>query len=182
MITARSRAGPLSVGSSPHGSRLATVSRSVRARWWQAAGLCALAVLLGVQLVLSGYAVLVGPPVAALLYLAYLCSPLRPRRGGATHWEAQQRHVREGAIVVYWRPGCRYCLWMRIRLALARPGRRVCWVDIWHDAAAAAYVRDLNDGAEIVPTVILPDGSAAANPELRVLIEELRAPSAARVS
>lgn len=90
---------------------------------------------------------------------------------GVSHWEAQEWNVRDGRMIVYWRPGCPYSY--RLRLALGRRARLVSWVDIWADDEAAAFVRDLNAGAEIVPTVILADGSAATHPNSQVITEQL---------
>lgn len=90
---------------------------------------------------------------------------------GISHWEAQERNVRDGRMIVYWRPGCPYCY--RLRLALGRRARLASWVDIWADDEAAAFVRDLNAGSETVPTVILGDGSAMTNPTTDVIAEQL---------
>ncbi len=163
--------------------RLPNVSRSARAQWWHAAG-CAAAAVLAATLLLSGAAsaILAAPAVALLTAGAYLCSPLH-RRAGASHWEAQQRLVAAGVPVVYWRPGCPYCVRMRLALSRAGLARDVSWVDVWSDAEGAAYVRDLNDGSETVPTVILPDGSAVTNPPPQGLVEAIsRAATAATVA
>lgn len=130
--------------------------------------------LVTAELAILGHGVLAAPLLVFLLLIAYLCSPLHPRsRSG--HWEAQQRHVRHATVVAYWRPGCMFCL--RLRWALRRAGvgpAQIDWVDIWHDAEAAAYVRDLNEGSETVPTVILPDGSAHTNPDPARVVSALR--------
>ncbi len=149
------------------------MNRSARAQWWHAAGWGAAALLVTTQLIGTGLAVVAAPCGVLLLLVAYLCSPLHSRSGGS-HWEAQQRLVRHGTVVVYWRPGCFFCLRLRLRLwsAGVRPGR-LTWVDIWADPEGAAYVRDLNDGAETVPTVILPDGSAVTNPAPGLVIAVL---------
>jgi len=68
-----------------------------------------------------------------------------------------------GGIVVYWRPGCMYCL--RLRWSLGRLARRATWVDIWADEDAAAFVRGVNDGNETVPTVVVQD-TVRTNPEV----------------
>ena len=68
-----------------------------------------------------------------------------------------------GGIVVYWRPGCRYCL--RLRWSLGRLARRATWVDIWADEDAAAFVRGVNDGNETVPTVVA-ENTVRTNPEV----------------
>lgn len=53
--------------------------------------------------------------------------------------EAQRRSAVDGRPVVFWRPGCAYC--MRLRVRLGRGSRQVYWVDIWRDPAGAAAVR-----------------------------------------
>lgn len=154
------------------------MSRSTRTKWWQAAGWSALALLVVTELVILGYGVIAAPLLVSLLVIAYLCSPL-PSRTRSGHWAAQQRHVRYATAVVYWRPGCMFC--GRLQFALWRAGfgsSHVDWVDIWDDPEAAAYVRDLNEGAETVPTVILPDGSACTNPGPARVVTALTAASA----
>lgn len=70
--------------------------------------------------------------------MAFLLSPLPfPRSLDAA--QAQQRSIRDGRPIVYWRPGCRYCL--RLRLRLGRSAARAYWVNIWRDPAAAVAVR-----------------------------------------
>ncbi|GGL00777.1 glutaredoxin domain-containing protein [Mangrovihabitans endophyticus] len=64
--------------------------------------------------------------------------------------------------IVYWRPGCPYCL--RLRTVLGRDAKRLTWVDIWADPAGAASVRAVADGNETVPTVIA-HGEAMVNPD-----------------
>ncbi|MFI5909443.1 glutaredoxin domain-containing protein [Dactylosporangium sp. NPDC051541] len=66
--------------------------------------------------------------------------------------EAQRRSAEDGRGIVYWRPGCPYCV--RLRTSLGRRARRLHWVDIWADPQAAAAVRALADGNETVPTVV----------------------------
>ncbi|MET8539261.1 glutaredoxin domain-containing protein [Kitasatospora sp. NPDC004799] len=128
--------------------------------------------MLPLLLVLGGAAVAGGLAFngsrgAAVLYLllftglALVSSPLVfPRSLGAA--EAQLRSSADGRPVVYWRPGCKYCL--RLRLKLGRSARQVYWVDIWRDPEAAAVVRAANDGNETVPTVVV-DGRAYTNPD-----------------
>ncbi|MGW1289612.1 glutaredoxin domain-containing protein, partial [Streptomyces sp. NPDC002586] len=67
--------------------------------------------------------------------------------------EAQRRSAIDGRPVVFWRPGCTYCI--RLRIRLGRNARNVHWVNIWRDPAGAAAVRAANDGNETVPTVIV---------------------------
>ncbi|MFF3671893.1 glutaredoxin domain-containing protein [Microtetraspora malaysiensis] len=108
-----------------------------------------------------------GSPVAAavslLLFvlLAGLYSPLVfPRSIGAV--EAQRRSAVDARPIVYWRPGCKYCL--RLRMRLGRDARRLHWVNIWRDPAGAAAVRAATGGDETVPTVVLA-GRPYVNPD-----------------
>nr|WP_239542587.1 glutaredoxin domain-containing protein [Micromonospora terminaliae] len=102
--------------------------------------------------------------------LAALFSPLVFPRS-LTAAEARERSARDGRPVVYWRPGCRYCL--RLRLRLGRRAGRAHWVNIWRDPDGAAAVRAVTDGDETVPTVVLGD-EAVVNPEPAWLRERLR--------
>lgn len=93
--------------------------------------------------------------------LAGVNSPLIfPRSIGAL--EAQRRSAVDGRPVVFWRPGCMYCL--RLRIRLGRSARQLHWVDIWRDADGAAVVRAANDGNETVPTVVVA-GRPHVNPD-----------------
>ncbi|MFE2322847.1 glutaredoxin domain-containing protein [Streptomyces sp. NPDC059385] len=128
--------------------------------------------ILPLLLVLSGVAVAAGmffdgsPGTAAAVLPAFLAlagvnSPLIfPRSIGAQ--EAQRRSAVDGRPVIYWRPGCKYCI--RLRLRLGRSARRLHWVDIWRDPAGAAAVRAANDGNETVPTVVVA-GRPHTNPD-----------------
>ncbi|MEV5942485.1 glutaredoxin domain-containing protein [Streptomyces sp. NPDC051994] len=117
--------------------------------------------------VLTAGLIFMGTPGAAavvllvFILLAGVNSPLMfPRPIGAL--EAQRRSVVDGAPVVFWRPGCKYCV--RLRIRLGRSARQVHWVDIWRDPAGAAEVRAVNDGNETVPTVIVA-GQPYTNPD-----------------
>jgi mycoredoxin len=104
------------------------------------------------------------------LVLAWLFSPLSfPRSLSAA--EAQERSAHDGRPIVYWRPGCRYCL--RLRFRLGRAARRAYWVNIWSDQAGAAAVRAATGGDETVPTVVV-DGQSFVNPEPTWLRQRLR--------
>jgi len=123
----------------------------------------------GTGLVLRGAS---GAGVALLLafvVLAVVNSPLIfPRSIGAQ--EAQRRSAVDGRPVVFWRPGCKYCV--RLRIRLGRSARRLHWVDIWRDPAGAAVVRAANDGNETVPTVVVA-GRPHVNPDAAWLREQL---------
>jgi len=105
-----------------------------------------------------------GTAVALLLLFvlfAGLNSPLVfPRSIGTA--DAQRRSAVDGQPIVYWRPGCTYCL--RLRIRLGRRARRLHWVDIWRDPAGASAVREANDGNETVPTVVVA-GRPHTNPD-----------------
>ncbi|MCX5396042.1 glutaredoxin domain-containing protein [Streptomyces sp. NBC_00102] len=124
-------------------------------------------------LVLCGSAAAAGPlfdgsspGTAAVLLLVCLAlagatSPLIfPRSAGAQ--EAQRRSAVDGRPVVFWRPGCTYCI--RLRVRLGRSARRMHWVNIWRDPAGAAVVRAANNGDETVPTVLVA-GRPHTNPD-----------------
>lgn len=54
-------------------------------------------------------------------------------------------------MTLYWRPRCPYSARLKPRLRLARIPFRP--VNIWADDEAAAIVRSVNDGNELVPTI-----------------------------
>ncbi|HZX05360.1 glutaredoxin domain-containing protein [Kribbella sp.] len=78
--------------------------------------------------------------------------------------------ARAGKPIVYWRPGCQFCL--RLRFALVGSARRASWVNIWADPEAAAAVRAVADGNETVPTVVV-GGESRVNPSPRWVRERL---------
>ncbi len=120
----------------------------------------------------AGLAARGGPVPAAVFLLMFVLlalvnSPLPfPKSVGAA--EARRRSAADGRPVVYWRPGCKYCL--RLRLRLGRDARLVHWVDIWRDPEGAAAVRAVNDGNETVPTMLAPgpggEQTATTNPSV----------------
>ncbi|HET6636634.1 MAG TPA: glutaredoxin domain-containing protein [Streptomyces sp.] len=74
----------------------------------------------------------------------------------------------DDGVVIYWRPGCTFCMMLRLRL-LRTPLKRKM-VNIWQDPEAAAFVRSVADGNETVPTVTVA-GHAMVNPSKRQLLE-----------
>ncbi|MEV8595340.1 glutaredoxin domain-containing protein [Streptomyces sp. NPDC052012] len=130
--------------------------------------------LLGGSAVATGLLANGNPGTAAALLVASLAlagvhSPLIfPRSVGAE--EARRRSAVDGRPVVFWRPGCTYC--MRLRLRLGRRARQAHWVNIWRDPAGAAAVRAANDGNETVPTVVVA-GQAHTNPDPAWVREQL---------
>ncbi|MGW6054755.1 hypothetical protein [Streptomyces sp. NPDC055189] len=105
--------------------------------------------------------------------LSAVTSPLIfPKSIGAQ--EAQRRSAVDGRPIVFWRPGCTYCLRLRIRLGF-RAGQ-LYWVNIWRDPAGAAVVRSANDGNETVPTLIVA-GTPHVNPDPAWVREQLASSS-----
>ncbi|MBP2708217.1 NrdH-redoxin [Microbispora sp. RL4-1S] len=91
-----------------------------------------------------------------------------PRRGhGTTFGEADHQ-----GVVLYWRPGCRFCMRLRFRLRFTPLEYRE--INIWRDPEAAAFVRSVADGNETVPTVTVA-GAAMVNPSVQQLIGAVRA-------
>ena len=74
-------------------------------------------------------------------------------------------------VVLYQRPGCMFCLALRLRLH--RAGVPFAEVDIWRDLAAAAEVRDHAGGNETVPTVRV-GGQVLVNPSARAVLAAAR--------
>ena len=129
-------------------------------------------IMLGAGVVIAGFAASDGSwgraavQLAAFVLLGFLFSPLVfPRSVSAA--EATRR----GKPVVYWRPGCQYCL--RLRLTTVGVAGRASWVNIWRDPEAAAAVRAVAGGNETVPTVVVGSDSRV-NPEPRWVRELLR--------
>lgn len=70
-------------------------------------------------------------------------------------------------VIVHWRPGCGYCA--RLFRTLESSPIAFERVDIWEDPAAAAWVRSVADGNEVVPTVRVGD-EALINPGLEDIV------------
>lgn len=68
-------------------------------------------------------------------------------------------------LTIYSTPWCGYCT--RLKRQLDREGVRYADVDIEADPQAEAFVKDVNGGNAVVPTVVFADGSALTNPSLR---------------
>jgi glutaredoxin-like protein len=79
--------------------------------------------------------------------------------------------VPDDEVVVYWRPGCPFCMKLRASMAFTSlPHRRV---NIWQDADAAAFVRSVAGGNETVPTVTVA-GHAMVNPSKEQIMHAVR--------
>ena len=110
--------------------------------------------------VASGWGILAFFAIAALLVSPRAFPP------AMTDEAARVASATDGQPIVYWRPGCPYC--MRLRARLGRDARRLHWVDIWADPAGAASVREVTGGDETVPTVIAGNRSFI-NPDVALV-------------
>lgn len=97
---------------------------------------------------------------------------ISPWKGGrsVTHSEVMALPAEQRPVVVYWRPGCGFCA--RLSTVLDPVRDQVRWVNIWQDDAARDFVRSVNVGSEVVPTVVM-DGAAYANPDPEVVLRRL---------
>lgn len=87
---------------------------------------------------------------------------------------AAENFVASGGVVIYWRPGCPFC--QRLEAGLGETGERALWVNIWEDQAAEDYVKSVNEGNAVVPTVRTQEGTfvaaaVSAPAEVAALIE-----------
>jgi glutaredoxin len=97
---------------------------------------------------------------------------ISPWKGGRSmsHAHVMSLPARERAVVVYWRPGCGFCA--RLSSVLEPVRDRAQWVNIWQDDAARDFVRTVNNGNEVVPTVVI-DGEPHANPDPEAVLQRL---------
>ncbi|MFC6713266.1 glutaredoxin domain-containing protein [Branchiibius cervicis] len=73
-------------------------------------------------------------------------------------------------VTIYWRPGCGFCARLEDTISAVR--ERATWRNIWEDDEAAAFVRSVNNGNEVVPTVVV-DGQAHTNPDPGLVLAAL---------
>ncbi|CAM3362721.1 mycoredoxin [Occultella aeris] len=78
-----------------------------------------------------------------------------------------------GTITMYSTTWCGYC--RRLKTQLKSAGIAYNEVNIEEDPGAAAFVEQVNDGNQTVPTILFPDGTAATNPSLAQVQERLGA-------
>ena len=78
-----------------------------------------------------------------------------------------------GTVTMYSTTWCGYC--HRLRKQLDSAGITYDVVDIEQQPDAAHFVESVNGGNQTVPTVVIPDGSAATNPSLAEVRERLGA-------
>jgi mycoredoxin len=134
-------------------------------RWKSTLVLVAAAVVIGGADAVAGSRWTALGVTVFLLAAAVLVSP-RVFPAPVTDEAARAASEDDGRPIVYWRPGCPYC--MRLRARLGRDARQVLWVDIWADPEGAASVREVTGGDETVPTVIAGE-RAFINPDVDVV-------------
>ncbi|GIF19243.1 mycoredoxin [Actinoplanes tereljensis] len=124
-------------------------------------------------LVVAGLAFVFSSLVTGVVFvvLAALTSP-RAFPRSISDAAARELSAQDGKPIVYWRPGCPFCL--RLRARVGRFARRAHWVDIWADPDGAASVRAVTGGDETVPTVV-HRGEGFVNPAPARVLEMLRA-------
>ncbi|NJQ00949.1 mycoredoxin [Streptomyces zingiberis] len=69
-----------------------------------------------------------------------------------------------GSVTMYSTTWCGYC--RRLKSQMEREGIAYTEVNIEQDPASAQFVEQVNNGNQLVPTVLFPDGSALPNPSL----------------
>ncbi|MGF1597410.1 MAG: glutaredoxin family protein [Acidimicrobiales bacterium] len=95
--------------------------------------------------------------VLLLFLLSWLLWWTRSNRGGPhiSH-AAAQAAAGDNDVIVYWRPGCRYC--DRLKRGLGSARHDVSWVNISRDPEAAEWVAAHRDGSHSVPTAVTGAG------------------------
>jgi mycoredoxin len=132
-------------------------------RRWSAAALTAICgVLIAAVKIGDGAPGTAALLMTAFLVLGFVLSPLAFPRATASSTFSSGASGADDRPVVYWRPGCVFCL--RLRVRLGADADRLRWVDIWQDPAAAATVREITGGDETVPTVVI-GGQGHVNPD-----------------
>jgi hypothetical protein len=139
-------------------------------RWRGSIVLFACGVVVGGAMLTSGE---VAGGVLLFLVCTALAAVVSPRAfpRSVTDVSARDSSAADGRPIVYWRPGCPFC--MRLRASLGREANRAHWVDIWSDPAGAATVREATGGDETVPTVIFA-GRPHINPAPQQVREMLQ--------
>jgi mycoredoxin len=127
--------------------------------------------LIAAAVVIGGFDAVAGSrwtAIGVFVFLLAAAAVLSPRAFPRPMTDEAARVASEddGRPIVYWRPGCPYCL--RLRAKLGRDARHLLWVDIWADPEGAASVREVTGGDETVPTVIAGDRSFV-NPSVDVV-------------
>src|SRR2546421_7930583 len=74
-------------------------------------------------------------------------------------------------MTVYGAPWCPHC--KRVKKFLAAHRVRYAFVDIDTDPQAIARLKELQDGGQIIPTVVYPDGTHEVNPSNEALARRI---------
>ena len=69
-----------------------------------------------------------------------------------------------GTVTMFSTTWCGYC--RRLKSQLEREGIGYTEVNIEQEPGTAELVERINDGNQVVPTLLFPDGSSATNPSL----------------
>ena len=80
--------------------------------------------------------------------------------------------ILEVMLTMYTTSWCGYCV--RLKSQLKRYGVTFSEVNIEEDPAAAEFVGSVNGGNHIVPTVLLPNGTAMTNPSIHQVLAALQ--------
>ncbi len=86
--------------------------------------------------------------------------------------------MEEGNITVYGAPWCPDC--KQAKQFLGEQRVRYDWIDIDQDEAARQRVQELNDGKQIIPTIVFQDGSILVEPSNAELAAKLGISSKAK--
>lgn len=76
-------------------------------------------------------------------------------------------------VTMYTTSWCGYCV--RLKAQLQRHGVPFEEVNIEEDPQAAEFVGSVNGGNHIVPTVLMPDGTAMTNPSIHQVLAAVNA-------
>ena len=79
--------------------------------------------------------------------------------------------VNEPVMTVYGAPWCPHC--KRVKKFLAAHRVRYAFVDIDTDPQAIERIKELQDGGQIIPTVVYPDGTHEVNPSNEALARRI---------
>ena len=77
----------------------------------------------------------------------------------------------EPVMTVYGAPWCPHC--KRVKKFLAAHRVRYANVDVDTDPEAIGRLKELQDGGQIIPTVIYPDGTSEVNPSNEALARRI---------
>ncbi|HHV19977.1 MAG TPA: hypothetical protein GXZ30_00310 [Propionibacterium sp.] len=111
-----------------------------------------------------------------LLPAAFVFSPLMFPRPRATRAQALAAPDR---VAIYFKPGDFFCI--RLRLALGGIARKALWIDAIADPEAEEWMREVNRGDLLTPTVVIGE-ELKRNPDPHWVGRHLLPPDAAEAS